>query len=295
MKPGKKLLRWYDKHGRKLPWRRTRDPYRILVSEIMLQQTQVERVKGYYKDWLKRFPAWETLAKASNTDVLDAWAGLGYNRRALALRDIARQVVEGGEPKTREGWLELKGIGPYTSAAIMAFAFKEAVLPIDTNIRRFGGRFFLGKPYPQPSDDEKIEKKASSFLSESSRPHDIPQAIFDLSTLHCVKVPDCARCPMRKECKAAEKFLGGKVKVPKRMVKKSNETKHRNNKYPDRIYRGRVLRLVRERGCETILRVGKEVKQDYNDSLDRDWLEALVDRLVKDEMITRTEKTVKHI
>lgn len=295
MKPGNKLLRWYEKNGRKLPWRRTRDPYRILVSEIMLQQTQVERVKTYYRDWLKRFPNWRALAAASNADVLDAWAGLGYNRRALALRDIARQVVEGGEPKTREGWLALKGVGPYTSAAIMAFAFKEAVLPIDTNIRRFGGRFFLGTPYPQPKDDERIEKKSREFLTESKTPYDVPQAIFDLSTMHCTKVPDCSVCPMRNECKAAEKFLSGRVRVPKQMVKKSKETRHRNNKYPDRIYRGRILKLVRERECETILRIGKEVKVDYDDTLDRNWLEAIVDRLVKDEMIARTKKTVKRI
>ncbi len=294
MKPGNKLLRWYDKHGRKLPWRRTRDPYRILVSEVMLQQTQVERVKTYYRAWLRQFPDWKALADASNGAVLDAWAGLGYNRRALALRDVARQVVASGAPVDREGWLALKGIGPYTSAAIMTFAFKEAVLPIDTNVRRFAGRFLLGKTYPQLKDDEKIEKKAHGLL-ESNRPHDVPQAIFDLSTMHCTKIPDCASCPMRKDCKVADKFLSGRVKTPKRMVKKSNETKHRNNKYPDRIYRGRVLKLVRKRGCETILRVGKEVKQDYDDKLDREWLEALVDRLVKDEMITRTKKTVKAI
>ena len=100
MSPAEKLLRWYKKYGRDLPWRKTRDPYKILISEIMLQQTQVPRVLLFYKKWLTLFPSWKTLAKATNAEVIRAWAGLGYNRRALILRDIAKQVAHGGIPQT---------------------------------------------------------------------------------------------------------------------------------------------------------------------------------------------------
>ncbi|HBU28208.1 TPA: hypothetical protein DEB00_03795, partial [Candidatus Uhrbacteria bacterium] len=192
-------------------------------------------------------PSWKVLACASNAAVIRAWAGLGYNRRALVLRDIARQVIALGEPKDREGWLALKGIGPYTSAAIMAFANQEAILPIDTNVRRFCGRFLLGKTYPQPEDDEKIQQKAS-HLMDSRRAYDVPQAIFDFSSVYCTKVPNCAVCPMQKDCLAAKTFLSGHVSTPKQMIKKSYERVHGNKKHPDRIYRGRILKRVREAG-----------------------------------------------
>src|SRR5688572_3982677 len=118
MKPWQKLLHWFDHEGRKLPWRDTRDPYRILVSEIMLQQTQVSRVIDFYRAWMKQFPTWNALAKASNSEIIHAWAGLGYNRRGLMLRDIAKQIVHDGIPKSREAWLALKGVGPYTADAL---------------------------------------------------------------------------------------------------------------------------------------------------------------------------------
>lgn len=153
-----RLLAWYREHGRDLPWRKTREPYRILVSEVMLQQTQVRRVLEYYPRWLKQFPNWKALSQASTAELLHAWAGLGYNRRALALRDIAQYVVEHGEPNTYEGWLSLKGIGPYTAAAVSLFSDAQRVLPIDTNVRRVLGRTHLGILFPQISDDEAIRK-----------------------------------------------------------------------------------------------------------------------------------------
>ena len=122
MRTAQKLIAWYDANGRDLPWHRSRDPYRILVSEIMLQQTQVPRVLLFYAGWLKRFPDWAALAKASNADVIRAWAGLGYNRRAIVLRDIARQIL--AQLATCDfrlatfDWQRLKGIGPYTAAAL---------------------------------------------------------------------------------------------------------------------------------------------------------------------------------
>lgn len=222
--PASKLLAWYRKHGRILPWRNTQDPYRILVSELMLQQTQVPRVLMFYPRWLKQFPDWSTLAKASNADVISAWAGLGYNRRALMLRDIAKQVIAYGVPKSEEEWRLLKGIGPYTAAALAAFSLRARTLPIDTNIRRVLGRVLLGKPFPDLADDEKIQKKANAFLPIRGDFHDVPQALFDLATLVCTKTPACEKCPLRNDCPAAKKFLSGKITVPKRTTKKTRGT-----------------------------------------------------------------------
>jgi A/G-specific adenine glycosylase len=287
MIPAAQLLSWYDKHGRDLPWRKTRDPYKILVSEIMLQQTQVRRVLVFFEKWLKKFPNWQSLAKASNEDVIKMWAGLGYNRRALALRDIARQIVERGEPKTEAGWLELKGIGPYTSAAIAAFALKQRTIPIDTNIRRTLGRLLLGIPYPTPEHDERIRRAADAFLPRHGRFYDVPQALFDLATAICTKAPSCADCPMRSVCPAAPKFLSGRVKAPKAMTKKSVERKHRNKPHPDRIYRGRILKLVRESGSIAIKSIGPRIDPRFDPRHDRLWLRSMIDRLASDHLIIR--------
>lgn len=242
------LLRWYRRHGRDLPWRRTRDPYRILVSEIMLQQTQVDRVIEFYKRWLKQFPTWKKLAMATNAQVIHAWAGLGYNRRALILHDIARHVVEYGLPDSEEGWLAIKGIGPYTAAAVSAFAQGQRTLPIDTNIRRVLGRLLLGKPFPSLTDDEVIRSKADTLLPRRGAYYDVPQVIFDLATAICTKNPSCGSCPLRGDCKAAKLFMSGKVEIPKRSIAVAHEHKHRNKPHPDRIYRGRILKVVREWG-----------------------------------------------
>jgi A/G-specific adenine glycosylase len=145
----KKIRTFYRLQGRDLPWRRTDDPYRILVSEIMLQQTQVDRVKTFYENFIKRFPDFMSLAHAKKSDVLRAWQGLGYNRRALSLRETARIVAKeygGALPRERDILESLPGIGPYTAGAIRAFAFNEPEIFIETNIRRvFIHSFFPGR------------------------------------------------------------------------------------------------------------------------------------------------------
>lgn len=280
------LLRWYKKFGRDLPWRNTRDAYRILVSELMLQQTQVPRVLLFYPTWLARFPTWEALSVATNADVIHAWAGLGYNRRALMLRDIARQIVANGLPTNEAEWLALKGIGPYTSAALAAFSLHERTLPIDTNIRRTVGRILLGLPYPQPESDERIRRAADQFLPTNGRYFDIPQALFDLATMICTKVPSCATCPLRQTCKAAPKFLTRRIRIPKAMIKKAVETKHRGKKYPDRIYRGRILSLIRKRTeGVAINEIGRLVDPTFESGQDRPWLVDMLRRLEKDGFV----------
>ncbi len=290
--PAARLLAWFRRSGRDLPWRRTRDPYRILVSELMLQQTQVHRVLGYYDAWLKRFPDWRALAAASNAEVITAWAGLGYNRRGLMLRDIARQVVERGEPKTREEWLALKGVGPYTSAAVSAFALHQRVIPVDTNIRRVLGRYLLNKPFAQPAEDERIERRGLALLPNRGAYWDVPQALFDLAVSICTKEPDCARCPLRADCPAAARFLAGRVRIPKRGVKKAVERRHRGKLHPDRIYRGRILKLAREEPGIAVAALGPRIDPDFDKRHDAAWVEAMVARLEKDGLVKTSRGTV---
>jgi A/G-specific adenine glycosylase len=254
----------------------------------MLQQTQVDRVKSFYDTWLKQFPNWESLAKATNEEVIRAWAGLGYNRRALMLRDAARSIVEHGLPVSFDAWQKIKGIGPYTAAAISAFAQKKRVMPIDTNIRRVLGRLLLGKPFPQPSDDEQIQKVTDDFLPRRGNYFDVPQAIFDLATDICQKSPKCAACPLRQECPVSKKFLSGKIMIPKQMIKKAIESRHLEKPHPDRIYRGRILKLVRESSHGVNPRiVGHAVDKTHDPISDAEWIESIISRLIKDELIEK--------
>jgi A/G-specific adenine glycosylase len=168
------LFEWHAKNARDLPWRRTRDPYAILVSEVMLQQTQVERVVPRWERWLERWPTAAALADASPAEVIRVWQGLGYNRRALSLHRAAQTIAAGGWPKDLT---DLPGIGPYTAAAIRNQAFGEPVLPVDTNVARIQ------------------ERTAHQF-----RPAAL-QALFDLGATVCLaRVPRCGACPLAEHC-----------------------------------------------------------------------------------------------
>jgi A/G-specific adenine glycosylase len=168
------LSDWFDSHGRDLPWRRTRDPYSILVSEVMLQQTQVERVIPRYLRWLERWPTASALADAPLGEVIREWQGLGYNRRAVNLHRAAKHVAGHGWP---DDLTALPGVGAYTAAAIGNFAFGGAVLPLDTNVRRVQ------------------ERTGHAFGPESA------QALFDLGATVCLaRVPRCGVCPLAAEC-----------------------------------------------------------------------------------------------
>ncbi len=287
MSVASRLLRWYRVHGRELPWRGIRDPYRILVSEIMLQQTQVERVKEKYAAWLKRFPTWAHLARAPRSTVIQAWSGLGYNRRALALQSIAQHVVQHGVPSTREGWLERKGVGPYTSAAVACFANHERVLPIDTNIRRVLGRVFLQKPFAQQEDDEALIAYSNVILPTRSLYWDIPQALFDLATSTCKKQPACTTCPLKSICPLSSAFVQGKITIPSRSIKKHDERRHMNKSFPDRIYRGRILMIVTKEGSTRTTNLGPRIDLAFDTHHDTAWLNSMVQRLVHDGLLVR--------
>jgi A/G-specific adenine glycosylase len=168
------LLAWFRAKGRDLPWRRTRDPYAILVSEVMLQQTQVPRVVACYLAWLERWPTVDALAEAPRGEVIAAWQGLGYNRRAVNLHSAAQAVAERGWP---EDLTELPGVGRYTADAVRRFAFGEPVLPLDTNVKRV------------------LERTGGEFGPECAA------ALMDLGATVCLaRIPRCGACPLAGGC-----------------------------------------------------------------------------------------------
>jgi A/G-specific adenine glycosylase len=184
------ILAWYGQRRRDLPWRRTRDPYRILVSEVMLQQTQVARVVPYYQAFLALFPDEAALAAAPVADVLRAWSGLGYNRRALTLQTAARVVVRDGWPRDVDGLRLLPGVGPYTAAAVASFAFDLQVAAVDTNVRRVIAR--LDRRERTPAE---LQRRAAALLPPA-RAADWNQAVMELGATVCgSRTPVCDACP----------------------------------------------------------------------------------------------------
>src|SRR5712692_11151916 len=177
------LLTWYAAEQRHLPWRSTHDAYAILVSEMMLQQTQVDRVLPKYQQFLAIFPTLADLAAASTAEVISAWVPLGYNMRAVRLQSIARQVIaeyDGRIPDTIDDLLKLKGIGRYTAGAIACFAYRKQVATVDTNIRRVLHRIFLGLEYPKPKlNTDQILLLAEQVLP-NGKAYDWNQALMDL-------------------------------------------------------------------------------------------------------------------
>lgn len=185
------ILGWYATVRRDLPWRRTTAPYRILVSEVMLQQTQVARVVPYYEAFLERFPDERALAAAPTADVLRCWSGLGYNRRALALQACAQAVVRDGWPRDVDGLRALPGVGPYTAAAVASFAFGAQVAVVDTNVRRVIARADHSDPTPRQLADR------AAALLPPGRAADWNQAMMELGATVCTaRAPRCGACPL---------------------------------------------------------------------------------------------------
>jgi A/G-specific adenine glycosylase len=200
------LLDWYARQGRKLPWRETTDPYAILVSEMMLQQTQVDRVLPKYHEFLGRFPTLAALAEAPTAEVIRAWSPLGYNMRAVRLQGIARQVVAeyGGQiPASVDDLFKLKGVGRYTAGAIACFAHRQQVATVDTNIRRVLYRIFVGiEKAEAPVREDDAWKLAQTALPEGEA-YNWNQALMDLGATICTATtPACETCPMQLVCRA---------------------------------------------------------------------------------------------
>ncbi|MEN9557852.1 MAG: hypothetical protein RL141_221 [Candidatus Parcubacteria bacterium] len=281
------ILRWYANNKRRLPWRNTRNPYRIFISEIMLQQTQVDRVKVFYRTWLKQFPTWESLAAAQTDVLLHAWAGLGYNRRALMVRQAAQQVLATGVPTTIDEWRALKGVGPYTAAAIYAITAQKRAIVIDTNVRRVAGRLFLGIPYPTPAQDSRIARALDRAMPKNDSVWELPQAFMDFGTAQCTSTnPQCARCPFQSSCRAAKKFLRGTAGKKPRTA--SHEHRHPGKPFPDRIYRGRVLAAIRSGTSYTSRTIGRAVDPSFHPATDADWMARILHRLTREGFICIT-------
>ena len=194
------LLEWYAQHKRHLPWRSTRDSYRVLVSEIMLQQTQVDRVLAYYAAFLKKFPTLTALATASDADVLRMWSGLGYNRRALNLKKTAQALQGKPFPETEDALKRLPGIGPYTAGALLAFASNKKVVFADINITRLISRYF-------GVSEKKIVSTLQTLVAVAESPHDWYSALMDFGAALCTSKPLCSQCPLQATCIAYPAIL----------------------------------------------------------------------------------------
>ncbi len=240
---------WYASNARVLPWRGIADPYAILVSEVMLQQTQVERVIPKYHAFLDAFPTLQALANAQPADVIRLWAGMGYNGRAVRLHKLAKAVVEhhGGElPRTAADLHKLPGIGPYTAAAVASFAFGEPIAILDTNIYRVLSRAVHGVDAPSreaihPLADALLPKPGSPIM-----PADWHQALMDVgATLCTARQPRCMLCPLRPHCAAAPHLQSGNAPV---LAEASVPYAPRQSRFQGsaRYFRGRIVDHLRE-------------------------------------------------
>jgi A/G-specific adenine glycosylase len=199
-----RLLGWYRKKGRSLPWRETDDPYHILVSEMMLQQTQVDRVLPKYEEWLGRYPSLAALAAAEEADVVQTWRPLGYNIRPRRLQAIAREAVErydGRLPSDEATLRSFKGIGPYTAGAIMSFAFGQRAAIVDTNVARVLFRIFVGAGDPKAHAMKAHLWEVSRTVLPHRHVFDFNQALMDFGATVCsARKPLCEACPMARGC-----------------------------------------------------------------------------------------------
>ncbi len=203
----RRLLTWYRANGRDLPWRQTSDPYHILVSEVMLQQTQVDRVLPKYHEWLAKYPSLEVLADAPERDVSETWRPLGYNIRPRRLQSIARESVTryGGQlPSDQATLLSFKGIGAYTAGAIRSFAFRERAAILDTNVARVLFRMFVARGDAKAHAMRKhLWAVSAAMVPSRVNVFDFNQALMDFGAMICVaRKPKCDVCPMTTSCKS---------------------------------------------------------------------------------------------
>lgn len=301
------ILKFYKNEGRLLPWRETRDPYKILVSEIMLQQTQVPRVLPKYKEWLEKFPTTKSLKEAPQVEVIKAWSGLGYNNRALRLKEAARIVYEDHNdqfPHDPNDIEKLPGIGKYTARAIACFAKEQRVPVVDINIQRLFSRIFFIKEKADDLEPEKNIWPIAESLLPTKKYFEWNQALFDIASAYCQKEAKCMNCPLNTVCKSAFK-----VKKPVRNIKKKTpktasakgqqtltgkkstenkqEAKIAEKKIPRRIWRGKIVKALTaaDEHNLTLAQIGKSIRSDYNHKQDKDWLLGIIKTLEKDKLI----------
>jgi len=208
----RRLLAWYERSARDLPWRRTRDPYQVLVSEVMLQQTQVSRVSEFYPRFLERFPDLHALASAKPRAVREAWDGLGYYARARNLHELAKSVVRqyhAALPEEPQELMKLPGVGPYTAGAVASFAYEKPVPAVDTNAARGLRRVFFGRETGNGKRETDVWQTAAGLVpKDGKKAWKSNQAIMELGALICVaRKPKCPECPVRTACKVGRRSV----------------------------------------------------------------------------------------
>jgi A/G-specific adenine glycosylase len=250
------ILRWYVRHGRTLPWRNIRNPYRLLIAEIMLHQTQVSRVLQHYPRFLRRFPSLRSLARASQADIVIAWRGMGYNNRAVRIHRLARQLSHshaGKLPSTVEECRLLPGIGRYTAHALLVSVYRRDLPVVDVNVRRVLSRLFWRMPTVVALRPERAIWTLAASLVPHARAYEWSQALMDLGATVCTaRAPKCFSCPVAKICASRKRmrvaFLARSRQKPSRPG------------IPNRIYRGRIIDALRFcRPGLTVTQIGSRI------------------------------------
>ena len=280
------LVSWFRENGRDLPWRRTRDPWSILVSEVMLQQIQVVRAIPFYERFLERFPTVESLAEAPIAEAIRVWGDLGRYRRVVSLHRTARIVVEehGGEiPSDPEVLVKLPGIGPYTAGAVACFAFERDVSFFDTNMHRVVHRLFFGPDVPESTAKDRAISEVARALVPPGGGWEWNQALMEFGALRCTaRKPACEVCPLRDSCRAYPEVLEALTNAPRRAKKEPGFRYEGSNRY----YRGRVLARLREmpEGGISMRELGTSLREGFTEE-DLPWLRDVVGSLEKDGLV----------
>jgi len=279
------VLVWFNQWGRDLPWRKTRQWYPILVSEIMLQQTQVRRVLPYYHAFLKRFPTPGDLAKASVADVIRIWGGLGYNKRALYLQQATRAIIHlhaGKLPAESSDLLALSGIGDYTASALRCFVHGIDVPVLDTNVKRVLGRVIWGSRLVGPTEMFNL----ASRLVPTGESWEWNQGLMDIGSAFCLpKNPKCPLCPLHECCNASPDFSAWKSGAKERPV--MSTVKPRRFQDTTRYIRGKVLthlRLLPPNSTIGVLDLGQQITPEFT-KIDLPWFQRLLGQLNEDGLI----------
>lgn len=286
----RRLLSWYRRNARPLPWRQTRQPYRILISEVMLQQTQVARVLQKYPGFIRQFPTFSALARATKRDVVMAWQGLGYNNRAVRLHALARRVHadhRGRFPRNVDDAMQLPGVGRYTAHAVAAFAFAQRVPVVDVNIRRVLSRVFFRMSDPSQTLDDFTAWSVAAKVLPPRRAYDWNQALMDFGATICTAArPGCHDCPLARRCgsRAMMAPLAHRASSERPAISRREPT-HRGA--PLRLYRGRIveaLRAAHPRRSVEASQLGKSLLPRFT-GRDREVFHRLLRALERDGLI----------